>query len=86
MPQQSVSEDSAHVGAIGLALEPLARLQWLQRLPSPQTIRPEAGPAEAQTQWLQRHPEAGSSWPIWPRSSYLQHCRKAVPGVANSQP
>jgi len=20
-------------------------------------------------QWLQRHPEAGSSWPIWPKAS-----------------
>ena len=22
--------------------------------------------------WLQRHPEAGSSWSSWPRSSYLR--------------
>jgi len=21
-------------------------------------------------QWLQRHPEAGSSWPSWPEASY----------------
>ena len=23
-------------------------------------------------QWLQRHPEAGSSWPFWTRSSWAQ--------------
>ena len=22
-------------------------------------------------QWLQRHPEAGSSWPSWPKASYV---------------
>ena len=25
----------------------------------------------ATVQWLQRHPEAGSSWPDWPRSLYV---------------
>jgi len=24
-------------------------------------------------QWLQRHPEAGTSWPSWPKASYLTY-------------
>jgi len=24
-------------------------------------------------QWLQRHPEAGSSWPSWPKASQNEH-------------
>ena len=27
-------------------------------------------------QWLQRHPEAGSSWPSWPKASHPQQGKK----------
>ena len=27
--------------------------------------------AVGQEQWLQRHPEAGSSWPSWPKASHI---------------
>ena len=28
-----------------------------------------ASPGRARPQWLQRHPEAGSSWPSWPKAT-----------------
>ena len=35
-----------------------------------------------QEQWLQRHPEAGSSWPSWPKTSYDQGLRMRAAPVA----
>ena len=29
-------------------------------------------------QWLQRHLEAGSSWPSWPKASYLRYIKRGV--------
>ena len=37
-------------------------------------------------QWLQRHPEAGSSWPSWPKASYARDvCGGAGGGTTGSR-
>ena len=36
-------------------------------------------------QWLQRHPEAGSSWPSWPKASRNCNCKGQLDGPSDGQ-
>jgi len=36
-------------------------------------------------QWLQRHPEAGSSWPSCPKASYYEGQRKVIAGCTTGR-